>query len=371
MNANQNISKVNDTYLEGKNTSLFLLECISQFLFSSNRKTEIEIHLYQLNSTKHLLEFTAKQGILSPLIHTILFNKLQNLSPAFRQKLQQTNQFITRRNQQQSRELARVFQHLQKAGVPAVAYKGHAFASQFYGNIFQRVSVDIDFALDLKYFEAARTVMFQLGYEELKGGLHEDTIEKSRAYYLDYPFVLRNKEGKIIFNVEFHWTPSHHILNIPITFEEFMDKTEEVKIGRFKTITFDKVHQALFAIIHHGNVDCWGKLKHLVDFALILKTLTDSEIQQLEDLCKKYKIYNSYEIGKAFLARLFDQDIDYKKAPSDRWIQEVIEGKLTGNWSDNKRKFLYFISSRDSFRDKISAAFSIIKYQLFIKKHLE
>ncbi len=276
---------------------------------------------------------------------------------------------IRQRNKVMFRELIITNNNL--SSLSPIPYKGLPFAKQFYGNILQRSSVDIDFALDIKHFEKAKKIMLSLGYEEFKSNIDHNTIENSRAYYLDYPFVKRNANGDILFNVEFHWTPSHQILNIPISFKEFKDKTVELKFGEHTLTTFDKVHQALFAVIHHGNVDCWGKLKHLVDFALIIKTLDENETKQLEKLCKKYKIYTSLQIGKGLLAAVFD-DKRYKHIKvSRRWRNDILNGELVGKWSDNKMKFWYYLTSRDSFSDKVKAATSIIKYQLMIKSKFD
>ena len=170
--------------------------------------------------------------------------------------------------------------------------------------------------------------MLSLGYEEFKSNINHDAIEQSRAYYLDYPFVKRNENGQIVFNVEFHWTPSHQILNIPIEFSEFDKQTEDVEFGDHKIKTFNKVHQALFAVIHHGNVDCWGKLKHLLDLALILKTLNKDEKIELEKLCKKYRIHKSFESGKGLLGSILDFEEYSHIKVSQKWKKDILNGCL-------------------------------------------
>jgi len=349
---------------------VLLLKCCQHFVYQ-NALTDIKQVLVNEKINWGTLLATSKQhGILLPVIHILTLHR-QSLSipPVIIKKFLNIQQQLISRNKRLAQELVRVEQAFAQKNIKAIPYKGLSLASQFYHNIFQRTSVDIDFALDINEFHKATEIMTQLGYEELKGSLNENAIEKSRAYYIDYPWVMK-KGDKVLFNVEFHWTPSHHILNIPIQFADFADATTPVKMGKMQTISFSKVHQALFAVIHHGNVDCWGKLKHLLDFALIIKELDKSETHQLEALCKKYKIYTSYEIGKSFLAQFFQLDTSYNSSPSQRWTQEILEGKLKGNWSENKYKFIVFINSRDSWFQKIKAAFSIIKYQFFIKPRL-
>jgi len=317
-----------------------------------------------------LLEFAQKHSVLLPLVHIFTFNKSIDIPTNISKQIQSIRHFFTTRNKNLTRELLRVSNAFQKNGIEIYPYKGFAFAKQFYGNIFQRTSVDIDFALGTEYFMQAKTIMESLGYEEIKGNLNEeDVIEKSRAYYLDYPFVLR-KDGKILFNVEFHWTPSHHILDIPISFSEFENNIGTIQFGQHIIDTYDRVSQGLFAVIHHGNVDCWGKFKHLVDFGLMMNKLSEKEIRELELLCKKYKVYKSYLKGQALLFKFFG-DARFKHLKiSKRWENDILEGKLKGNWSENRMKFVYFISSRDNFLEKIKSAFSIIKYQFYTKKKL-
>ena len=347
-----------------------MILCLKQFL-DNNSTTAIQSHIDQCPiNWSHFIEFVSKQGVVLPVAHVLKFFQIKSIPADTDKQLHEIQQFYVQRNRSLVNESIRIFTILKKNDLAGIPYKGFFLAKQFYGNTIQRTSVDIDFAMDINQFQQVKEVMLELGYEEFKSNIDMDAIEQSRAYYLDYPFVLK-KNGKIVCNVEFHWTPSHHILNIPIQFDEFMDQTEVINFGRHQLQTFNKVHQALFAVIHHANVDCWGKFKHLLDFALIVRNLDESEIEKLENLCKKYKIYNSYQVGKSMLNLIFDHELKSTKTPSDNWVLDLMNGTLKGNWSENKRKFIYFLQSRDNFIGKLKSTYSIVKYQLFIKPKLD
>ncbi len=312
-----------------------------------------------------------QHSIHLPIFHVFTVNQIKNIPTSYTDKLNRFQNFFFKRNKLLLGQLLNIHSEFVNAGLNPIPYKGLPFAKQFYGTIFHRTSVDIDFALDIEHFEKAKEVMLCLGYEEFKSKIDHDTIESSRAYYLDYPFVKRNAKGNIVFNVEFHWTPSHQILNIPIRFKEFAHETEKIKLGQHEITTFNKVHQALFAVIHHGNIDCWGKLKHLVDFALILKVLNEKELDDLEALCKKYKIYNSLLAGKALVNQiLLNKENSEYKVPTS-WANDIVNGSLAGKWSDNKMKIYYFLKSRDTWSDTLSSLYSILKYQLLIKPKID
>ncbi len=348
-----------------------LLLCCQEFLYKNARPLLQNLISNTPIDWKEAYKLASKQGILSQLC-MLLFYKLDGIPPEFIQSLQNTQRYINTRNRQQVNELIRVFKVLQKENIPLLPYKGFAFASQFYHNIFQRISVDIDFALDIKHYKRIQEIMPHLGYEEYKSRIDTDAIANSRAYYLDYPWV-RKKDDTILSSVEFHWTPSHQVLNIPIKFHEFMEESTTVKMATHQIPTFKKVPQALFAIIHHGNVDCWGKLKHLVDLGLMLKVLNSNELEELKGLCKKYRIYRSFEIGKSLLQSLFDTTIPSTKIhPSKAWIREIVHGGLHhSHWTESKGKLLFFIQSRDGWWDKIKALGSILHYQFFVKPKLD
>jgi len=348
-----------------------MILCLKQFLgYNSRNAIQSNIDQYSYDWA-YFVEIISKQGVILPIAHVYKFFQINSIPTNTGKKLYQTQRYYVKRNQNLVKESIRIYNVLKENELVALPYKGIPLAKQFYGNIFQRISVDIDFALDIQHFEKAKEIMLSLGYEEFKSEVDHNAIEQSRAYYLDYPFVKRNENGDIVFNVEFHWTPSHQILNIPIKFSEFTDETEEIIFGEYKLKTFNRVHQALFAVIHHGNVDCWGKLKHLVDLTLIMNTLNDDELFKLEDLCKKYKIYNSLQTGKALLGAIFKDQRYIDLKVSKKWVNDIINGSLTGKWSDNKMKMYYFLKSRDSIKDTITATISILKYQVLIKPKLK
>jgi len=312
----------------------------------------------------------AKQHSILPLLRVTFNTKVEGIPMKFRQKVRIVIQKVTKRNNAVYLEMKRVKKAFDEANINITPYKGLPMCAQFYNDIFQRLSVDIDFAIKLDEYPKCKPIMEQLGYTEAKGDLDDQSVEKSRAYYLDYPWTLE-KDGQPLFNTEFHWTPSHNILNIPITFDDFKNHNATVKTGFYSIATFDKVYQALIAIIHHGSVDCWGKLKHLVDLGQILNQLDDTELEELTALCKKFKILKSFEVGKKFLSEVLSYEIKTKQKLPQRWVQDMLSGSIASSkWTDNRMKLYFFIISRDSFWDKIKSLKSIIHYQLFIKPKL-
>ncbi len=347
-----------------------LVNCLKDFVYKDFKQTNEIVLDPDIDWTK-FQQLLNTHGVPLPVYHTLLFRIPNSIPIEFKKKLHQIQNFSRKRNRNLFFETSKVIAAASDKNITLLPYKGLPFAKQFYGNIFQRSSVDIDFALGLDKFQDIKDIMLSLGYEEYKSEINHDLIKDSRAYYLDYPFIKRNKNGQIVFNVEFHWTPSHQILNIPISFDEFNDQTVDLPFGAKSIKTFDKVYQALFAIIHHGNVDCWGKLKHLVDLALILNALNEKQTLDLEALCKKYHIFNSLQIGRGFLATIFDDPRYQHIKVSSKWVNDTLLGKLAGKWSENKMKFWYYLSSRDNFNDKMKATLSILKYQLFIKSKFD
>lgn len=369
---NSNVAKRNSDSIQNKygcEVELYLLVKYCQQIVSKNSIDDIN-HIIATNEIDwmKLHEYAKQHGIL-PLLRVTLNSRLEGVPLEIKQRFNKLIKNIQDRNNKVYAEMHRVQKAFDEAGVNITPYKGLPMCMQFYNNIYQRLSVDIDFAIKLEEYPKCKPIMQKLGYTEAKGDLDENSIENSRAYYLDYPWTLE-KDGKPLFNTEFHWTPSHNILNIPITFDDFKNQTTKEKITPYTVLTFNKVHQALIAIIHHGSVDCWGKLKHLVDLAKIINVLSDAEMEELMTLCKKFKLVKSFEIGKEFLSEVLDYEVETKEKLPQKWVNDMLHGNLSGRWSENRAKLYFFLISRDSFWDKVKSLYSIIHYQFFIKPKL-
>lgn len=270
----------------------------------------------------------------------------------------------------QVREMFRVYAAFQKEGISVIPYKGLCFTRQFYPNVHYRDSVDVDFAISVDDLQQIGVIMESLGYVEAKGKNDYEDVTKTRGFYIDYSWLLYDKNGKAECNIEFHWQAANSALYAPIQFKNIINEVEEVVIKGKAIQSFTKPFQALVIVCHHGLVDGWGKFRHLVDLMLIDKGLSPSEWSKLRSLLVEYKIDRVLTIGMAMSHNIFDYQSKNQILISDehkfslKLIKLLKNDRLMLKWSEQPIKFLYYLKMRDNIWDKLISIKIFLIYSL-------
>lgn len=273
-------------------------------------------------------------------------------------------------------EMNKIIHSFAAEGIPLTPYKGMAFAQNFYGNIASRISYDSDLAISEKDIDRSIVLMKKLGYqlekEKEKKGLNRFIkLSNSRSHYIDYSWVLiKNKNLRS--NIEFHWQPVHPVLQLPLSFDKLPKNIfTTINIVKQKINTFNKPYLALFTLIHHGLIDTWGKYRHLLDLAMLLKTFTKEEQTTFHQLINQYHLNKTYSIGLYILHQIFDYphiDPIYMPPPKSKLGEQLIKAirnnQLAGNWSDNPQKLYFNIRMRDRFQEQLQVIGSLVSFKL-------
>lgn len=245
-------------------------------------------------------------------------------------------------------------------GILVLPYKGLVIGAQFYGDVFQRDFNDLDFAIEKADLKRSAGIMKKLGYQEYGEASNFHDLKKSRSYHIDYSWVKRNDTGEVLVNAEFHWQPANSALFTPTTFVDLEGKVYETSILSKVVKTFSPVDNVLYISIHHGLVDGWMCLRHLVDFSLALKKLSSEDQRQLHGLIKKAKITKCFFIGVYLSEFLFESTIwklDHR--PNFRghelYVKAFLKSSLVGKWSKNKTKLFYYLMMRDNLADRLKS----------------
>ncbi len=279
--------------------------------------------------------------------------------------------FKTTHNERKQRhilEIWRIQNYFHQKGVKLIPYKGLVLAAQVYKHPYQRDSNDIDFAIAEENLQQSAILLRELGYEEHKENSDFQNLKKSRSYYIDYSWVLRDQDEQIICNVELHWKPAHAALYVPLKFSDIMNQTESLEIFGKKLEVFNLVYHALTVIIHHGVVDTWSQLRHMVDLALINNKLSEADKQQLEMLCRENKVLNIYLFGVYFLNTQMGLTGQGNSTPMDNQkkfkmtCKALLRSRLIGTWSARPSKLLHYLHLRDNLQDRIASIILFIKF---------
>lgn len=300
--------------------------------------------------------------------HHLISPNIVQLFPQFHQTLNNSCQIKLYRSLNQLNETHKVATAFARQKIPIISYKGLTFTKQFYKRVDLRDSVDVDFAISKQHLSKIGEIMTGLGYREAKGKNDYQNVKKTRGYYIDYSWLLYNENNQPVCNVEFHWRATATALYVPLVFDDIFEKQAIVSIQNKAIRTFQPVYQALLIIIHHGIVDGWGKLRHLIDLTQIDKTLEANQWEALTHLTKKYKVYKAFMVGcyicedllsYGFMNKTNSQSI---KKLGDKMTQKIKSDQLSGKWSQQPVKLIYYLQMRDRFSDFFKSLFQFIRY---------
>ena len=307
---------------------------------------------------KEIIQYAKAHKLVTILTKVVGSDPLLSQSK-LNNRLKYWNDLIVKHNLQLRKEAETIKQLFRNEAIHIDDYKGTQFTSLFYPDLSFRKSIDVDFAIDVADLTKVKAIMTRQGFREAKSQKFKSENHK-RKIYLDYPFVRDNNDGNKLL-VEFHIAPAHKALYVPYDFNSRFQKDKS---------PFSLVEHAFYIIVHHGAVDLWGKLMHLIDLNAILEKLTDSEIIALQDLCKTCKIHRILTAGCYLLEDIFGvkpklKYSNVKRQKIEKLKSDIIKTDMIANWSKNKRKMRYHISLRDDLLSKCKSIYAINKYFVY------
>lgn len=251
-------------------------------------------------------------------------------------------------------------------GIFIIPYKGLAIGEMFYGNINQRDFVDIDLAIEEKHIIESAKLMRSLGYEELKGESNFVNVEQSRAYHIDYAWLKQSPNGNFACLAEIHWQATNSALYSPVKFKDLSRISQPRKILSEEFRLFTKVENAYLMILHHGIVDGWFQLRHLVDLVRMMRALDREELSaliiRLEETGMLKAFYYGVQLSKDILEVQLENIVVPALPMFKRYLNAVRSGRLQGKWSVNKRKFFYYLLLHDSQGDRAKSIYRFMRY---------
>lgn len=309
------------------------------------------------------------------LISFFTFKRLRlgRKKPGIFKHLKNRVQIRTQRSKELYQEQGRVLEVFENLNIPVYPYKGVILSHTYYPSPLLRDSIDIDLAISEDDLEKSMEIMPTLGYSLFNENRETTDVKKMRSYDIDFSWMNYDENGKMKINVEFHWQPSHSVLWVPLTFRDIITETQDYTIHNAQVKSFKSSLHTIIILTHHGLVDGWGKTRHLIDFAQILKKTDDTELQEIVALAKKYRMYNTLLVGLVIMNKMLDveiPDLDYPKRIhklAEEMIPKIINNEISAKWSEQKVKVKYYLKMRDSFGDRVRSLVMLLKF-LYIEK---
>jgi hypothetical protein len=244
----------------------------------------------------------------------------EKLNLAYRENLYRQMRFAS--------EFLRISNVFSDAGIMVVPFKGFWFANEFYGNMADRESVDIDLFVNEDDLERISVIMADEDYQPQLDFLPY-TIDEIRKNFHEYNFD-RFEGDERIFHVEFHWRMSTEIYGMNITFE---DLSSEIIKGKLQDHIFDVFSPSanlLLAVMHHGGRDLFRELKQVLDIGVILRGSPNLNWKWIMEKAEKFSIRNLVLIAVSLASELTDIEIphDLTLSVKTKKIRKLTENRV-------------------------------------------
>jgi hypothetical protein len=282
-------------------------------------------------------------------------------------RLQSDCMQITLRNFEHYRELIRLGNLFQEAGVTAVPYKGCLFSLQFYNDIGLREFSDLDFLIhpEIKDVHAISKIIVESGYT-----IGFEAPEKFQEFYFshirEFKFFLF-ADNKRKFLAEFHSLLNDPVFEtaLPIPNEYlFRDLKEEILNGN--NIQLLSATKHFIAILtHHGIREQWTSLKNIMDLSMVIRSGSLVDWDSVFECSRMYKFSKVLAVGLQIADDLFgiSQGSPYKKVKTTNpWLKKLFSKHLQKPGRTWRNNFALKLRSKDSAGDKYRMLFAHIRH---------
>jgi hypothetical protein len=185
--------------------------------------------------------------------------------------------------------------HFEKAGIPAIPFKGPALASMAYGDLSLREFVDLDILLQRQHLSKAYQVLASSGYHPKgKNNVLQDKMSDANNYHtffrgtgitrVDVDIQCMIKEGQFSFNIDREEVWTH--------------RTEVLLAGA--RVPSLRAEDLLLILCVHGSKHLWEQLKWVCDVAELVKAQDQTmDWQLVTSQAARYGARPMLELGLA------------------------------------------------------------------------
>jgi len=215
------------------------------------------------------------------------------------------------------------------AGIPAIPFKGPAFAWLAYKNFAQRSSVDLDFVLPQRCIPAATALLQAHGYTPDFSPAEAHAGERGPAPG-QYAFAPSGRRRY----VELHTERTLRYFSRPIDLDELSARALRVKIGG-REITVFSAEDLLVMLCVHGGKHFWERLSWIVDIAQLIRA-REIEWEKLLSIAAKLESVRALLLGLYLAHELSGAELPapvLERARADanvRWLARKVLDQYEG-----------------------------------------
>jgi putative nucleotidyltransferase-like protein len=273
------------------------------------------------------------------------------IAPEQSRRLVELTRDLGRNNLADMGEMIWLYGLFENAGIPAIPFKGPAFAWLAYRNFAQRSSVDLDFVLPQRSVPAAAALLEANGYAP-QFSPAEAQIGENGAAPGQYAFAPTGRRRY----VELHSERTLRYFSRPINFDELASRTLRMKIGGREISVFSS-EDLLVMLCVHGGKHFWERLSWIVDIAQLIRA-RDVDWKLLVEIAEKLESMRALLLGLCLaqdLAGAALPEAILKRARGDanvRWLEKKILEQYEGTSDPSAgifRRAAFRLLSSDKF----------------------
>jgi hypothetical protein len=205
---------------------------------------------------------------------------------AFRERIDESYRSNLYNQIRYADEFFRIRELLGNEGITIVPFKGFWLASEAYGNIADRESLDVDVFVNEADLAGIKDVMLRAGYVE-EHTYRRLTIEEIKKGFQEYNFD-REEGGVNVFHIEFHWGICPPEYGMGIRLGDLSDKVTRGTFQGRELDVFTPSAQLLLSVLHHGGKDRFVLLKQVNDIAMFMRNCRETEWDRLQGEMRRY-----------------------------------------------------------------------------------
>jgi len=242
--------------------------------------------------------------------------------------LREATERNTGRNLQYTRELLRVLDAFEAAGVRAIPVKGPVLAAVAYGDLNRRTFGDLDVLVPAGDAVAAGEILRADGY------VPDDAFGLLGRFGTDSPVLAGVSECSFYHErhgeVELRWRQGHWTNPLSASFDDWWDRRETTGLAGRKVPVLSP-EDRLLVVATHANKHAWRRLAWLADVAATLRTHEDLDWDALERRASAWGVTVAIHVGVA-LAGSLSEEVAESVPPDVR--ERVRADRLAGVLAD-------------------------------------
>jgi hypothetical protein len=318
-----------------------LLHCVSSF-FKPEAEKNLEVLPGRGLDWGDFFYLTVAHRAVFPVFHCLSRSVAGEVPLPILDELRRFQMRVLAFNIQAGRDLVHVAGALDRAGWPAVVYKGPLLAVSAYGDLGARQFTDLDILVRPQDFPAVAQDLARLGYRP-----HDGPALKPSGLTLRLlrDMIFWNRAGRVPLEVQWRLAQRYHPV-FPRA-EEVWLRCRPTMFEGTKLLTFSPEDMLLILCLH-GLYHAWGQLQMVADVAAVVRSLRPDWPRVL-DLARRNRAERILFMGLLLAHRLLALALPESvlaRASAERTASAAADDSLRRffdpeDWTDKARRFFF------------------------------